>query len=143
MPLQLYIFVNGQPFHEGDGVSESMTGLEIAGLVGISAEKASVRRDFKINPKDLSVDTFRPSKSAHQTLDVGHAAVRIMHLPTGLVVSSDEERSQTRNRAKAVRLSRERLSELGHAKPRPIEMNERVQIESGDSFHVTSLPGSR
>jgi protein subunit release factor A len=139
MPKRLYIFVNGQAFHGEDGVSEFMSGSEIAALAGISADKVFVLLDIKINPKDLRVDTYQPSKSAQQTANVNYAAVRITHLPTGLVVSSHEERSQIRNRAEATRIMRERLIELGHARPRPIELQEQVQIESGDSFLVTPL----
>ena len=139
MSKRLYIFVNGQAFHVEDGVSEFMSGSEIAALAGISADKAFVRRDIKIDPKDLRVDTYQPSKSIQQTANVSYAAVRITHLPTGIVVSSRGERSQIRNRAEATRLLRERLIELGQAKPRPIEIDERLQIESGDSFLVTPL----
>ncbi|MGE5326097.1 MAG: peptide chain release factor family protein [Deltaproteobacteria bacterium] len=139
MPNQLYIFVNGRAFHVEDGVSGSMSGSEIAALAGISADMAFVLHDIKINPRDLRVDTFRPSISVQQISNVSHGGVRITHLPTGIVVSSHGERSQVRNRVEATRLLRERLSELGHAKPRPIDMREQVQIESGDSFLVTPL----
>jgi protein subunit release factor A len=142
VPAQIHIFVNGRIFYVDDGVSEFMTGSEIAALVEISADTCSVRRDIKIDPKDLRVDTYQPSKSLHETATPKYAAVRITHLPTRIVVSSPEERTQIRNRAEAIRILRERLFEIGYAKPHPVGMNERVQIESGDSFLVTSLPGS-
>ena len=138
----MHILVNGRPFHVEDGVAEFMTGSEIASLVGISADAALVRRDVKIEPKDIRVDTYRPSKSTQQTSNVNYAAVRITHLPTHIVVSSHEKRSRIRNRAEAIRTLRERLFEIGHAKPYSVGMNERVRIENGDSFLVTSLPES-
>jgi protein subunit release factor A len=143
VPAQIHIFVNGQAFHVEDGVREFMTGSGIAALVGIPSDRGLVRRDIKIDPKDLRVDTYKPSKSAQQGVHVRYEGVRITHLPTGIFVSSHGERSQIRNRAEATRLLRERLFELGHAKPRPIEMNQRIQIESGDSFLVTPLSEPR
>ncbi len=138
MAAQLHIFVNGKAFRVEDGVSDFMTGTEIAALVGVSPAKAVVRREGKINPKDLRIDTYRTSKSARHR-DKSFAGVRIKHCPTELVVTSDGERSQIKNRAEAMRVLRQRLLERGYAKPRPVQLGERIEIESGDSFLVNSM----
>jgi peptide chain release factor 1 len=89
--------------------------------------------DFEINEADLKIDTMRSSGAGGQHVNKTESAIRITHLPTGVVVAMQEERSQHRNRAKAMALLRSRILDAENQKlDAERAQARRSQVGSGD-----------
>jgi len=89
--------------------------------------------ELKINPEDLKIDTFRASGAGGQHVNVTDSAVRMTYLPTGVVVTCQDERSQIKNRAKALRVIKARIMEkMIEEEASKVSQNRRIQVGTGD-----------
>ncbi|MBP3936238.1 MAG: peptide chain release factor 1 [Clostridia bacterium] len=120
--------------HRVQRVPETESGGRIhtsAATVAVLPEADPVEVD--IRPEDLKIDTYRSSGAGGQHINKTESAIRITHLPTGLVVECQDERSQYKNKDKAMRVLRSRLLEQKQAEQQTaIASDRQAQVGSGD-----------
>ena len=120
--------------HRVQRVPETETGGRIhTSTVTVAVLPEAEEVELEINPSDLQIDTFRSSGAGGQHINKTESAIRITHLPTGTVVECQDERSQFKNKDKAMRVLRARLLEQKQMEQQSaIAADRKLQVGTGD-----------
>lgn len=153
----IFLIKNHQPykymqFEAGIHRVQRIPITEASGRIHTSTATVAVlpeteEKEIKINPKDLKIEVFRASGHGGQHVNVTDSAVRITHIPTGIVVCCQDERSQHQNRARALKILYARLKEKQcQEEEKKLKQERKEQVKTGkrsEKIRTYNIPQNR